>query len=408
MRKIHALIRVGFWLPYASTVLASPLTFDETVLQDAGYLEAGWFRIYPALATSVGHDSNIFASTENEVSSTITHIKPELSALLPYNGGALQFGVQTDSIQYSESSDDDFTDKMFFARGNLEANHRNRFSFNGELCKCHEARGTELTEGIDPETTTITSPDEYTDQSAGLNYEFGARGAPGRLRFNANYLDHSYDNHRERTRYFDRDETGVGATFLWRVFPSTALAFEGRERSIVYAEERPEGSTHDSRETSLLIGAEWEATRATSGSLRVGKNDKNFDAEDRSDSTDVVWELSGKWQPRSYSRFELDLTRAPSESTGGGDFVDTKQYAIKWSHDWTERIGTQLTVDYSDKAYQSIDRDQQTKGLLLGVKYAMRHWLVWRLSADWHERSSDIDELQFERNRYWLSAEITL
>jgi hypothetical protein len=38
----------------------------------------------------------------------------------------------------------------------------------------------------------------------------------------------------------------------------------------------------------------------------------------------------------------------------------------------------------------------------------MRRWLTWRLDASWRERTSNVDLLEFERNRYWLTAQFTL
>lgn len=387
---------------------AAPLTTDKEFQQKAGYFDTGPVRIYPALVTKVGYDDNIFESNRNEVDSVVTHVIPEIAALVPFNTASWLFGAQADASTYSESSDDNFVDRQLFARGSFEPGYRHRFNLRAGYNQAHEDRGTVLTEGIDPETTTVNEPDEFTQQSLGLMYEFGARTAKGRLRLSADYLDHSYDNHRDRTRFFDRDEKGYGAAFLWRAFPNTALVLEGRQREIEYSEQRPGEASLDSTEHTALVGAEWDATGQTTNSVRIGHKRKNFSASERVDGSNMVWELGTTWRPRSYSSFDFDIRRTPNETNGTGDFIDTKSYSVKWSHDWLPRFGTEVTLSRTQESYQSSTRDSKSNGAQVGFKYEMRRWLTWRLDASWRERTSNVDLLEFERNRYWLTAQFTL
>lgn len=403
--------KMGIWFVLAAPTLVyavPPVALQEEFLREAGYLEAGSIRIYPALKTAFGYDDNIFESGHDKQSSTITRVIPELSAVLPLNVGYIQLGGQADDQRYMDSSEDNFTDRTAYFRSLIEANARNRFNLDARYIRAHDPRGTGLTEGFDPTLSTLSEPDAYTDQSGAFKYEFGAPGAAGKLRLAADFLDHSYDNHRERTRYFDRDEYGAGATFLWRVQPRTSLAFEGRERRIEYAETNPSSATLDSREHTMLVGAEWGATGKTSGSLRLGNRRKNFDDPARVDGSDFVWEASVKWEPRTYSTVELKLDRSPHETNGVGDFIDTRSSNIEWNHDWTPRIGTRLAFSYLQQSYADADREQNTKGAALGLSYKMRRWLTWRVDGAWRSRSANIDTLDFEKNRYWLTAEFTL
>jgi hypothetical protein len=409
--------RKGLWmwlvLGTSTAAVAAPLTgLDPDFLHDAGYFEAGPIRIYPALSTAVGYDNNIFESSDNTKSSTITRVVPELSAVLSLSNGYLQLGGQADDKRYLDSSDDNFTDRTLYFHGLLEANYRNRFNFDANYLKSHDSRGTGLSEGADPAllSLVLAEPDEYTDQRGSIKYEFGSAGAAGKLRFAGDFLDHSYDNHQERTRFFDRDEYGVGATFLWRVQPRTSVALEARERRIEYAENAPTSPSHDSREHTLLAGVEWEASGKTDGSLRLGNRRKNFDDAAREDGTDFVWEVDASWRPRSYSTLTLTLARTPSETNGNGDFIDTKTSTLEWTHDWTPRVGTRLAFSYLQQSYAETVRDQDTKNAVLGVSYKMWRWLTWRLDGSWRSRSStsNTETLNFDRNSYWLTAEFTL
>lgn len=408
-RKLSAmLLGIGGLLAmvaYADT----PQGYDQKFLKEAGAMELGPLRLYPALQTSVGYDDNIFESANNVESSRVTRAIPELSAVLGYDLSMLQVGYQADNMQYAASSADNFTDQLFFLRGHAESGFRHRLNLDIKNNRSHEARGTGLSEGFDPVVNaSLTSPDAFTDNTANLGYEFGARTAPGNLRFALSYLDHQYDNHRERTAFSDRTEAGAGATFLWRVFPRTSLAFEARTRRISYADTQPGQSSLDSRERDLLVGAEWEVTGKTSGAARIGNKAKNFDASERSDGSNLAWEVSAKWSPRTYSHFELALDRSPKETNGAGDFIDTRTYSLRWQHQWLDRVETRAAISRDDQSYQNTSRSQQTQSVQFGVGYEMYRWLTWRVTGEWRDRSSNINQLEFTRNRYGLTAEFHL
>ncbi len=388
----------------------SPKAFDARFLDSAGYIEAGPLHLLPSLGVGYGYDDNIFESRQHVRSSPVATIVPELSALWQQSSGALQFGYRATVIQYIDSDDDDFTGQMLFGRGRLEAGYRNRFSLDLVAEQKNEPRGTGLTIGIDPESPDMPdSPDEFTDNSGSLVYEFGARGAEGMLRFHGRGLEHEYSNHRDRTRYFDRDEAQFGGAFLWRLLPRSTAVLELRSKQIRYAHERPGASTLDSDESDLLLGAEWDVTETTTGSARVGRNSKNFDADDRTDEETTAWEVSATWTPINYSTFRFRFERMPQETSGIGDFVDTRTAELVWEQRWRDRLGTRLRYKNLDEQYKNAgDRSQKTDEIQLDLNYAMRRWLTWTVTAIVRDRSSDTAALEFDRNVYQLGVELHL
>src|SRR5690606_2632350 len=388
---------------------AEPQGLDADFLRDAGYWEAGPVRLYPALSTAFGHDDNIFESAVNEVDSAFSRVIPEMTAVLPINAGFCQLGAQADDLRFENSSEDNFTGATLYGRSVFEANHRNRFNVDARYIKSHDPRGTGLTEGFDPANPgALDEPDEFTDKRASARYEYGATGAKGRLRIGTDYLDHTYGNHRERTRFFDREEYGASGAFLWRVGGRTSLLLEGRERRIDYSHRNPASPGLDSSQHSAFLGAELDPVGATSGSARVGYSKKEFDDDERVDGSNTVWEVNANWAPRTYSRFQLTVDRAPNETNGIGDYIDSRSARLLWTHDWTSRVGTQLAASHVKRSYQESERESRTKSMTAGVSYQMRRWFTLRLDGAWHDRSSNVESLDFERSRYWVTAEFTL
>lgn len=386
-----------------------PRALDSEFIAKAGYLEAGPLRLYPVVQASYGYDDNIFESAEHVTSSEVATFAPEISALWQQTSGAAQLGYRANAVKYTDSSDDDFTGQLLFGRGRLDAGYRHRFSLDIAAEKTNEPRGTGLTMGLDPASVDMPSnPDEFTDRRGSLGYEFGARNAQGQLRVFGSTLDRQYSNHRDRTRYFDRDETQVGGAFVWRVFPRSAAVLELRSKDIRYATDTPGASSLDSTERNVLVGAEWDISETTSGKLRAGRNDKDFDAENRDDASTTAWEMSARWTPLASSNFDLRYERAPQETSGFGDFVDAKTAEISWKEQWLERLGTQLRYKNIQEDYQNDGRSQTTHEAQLDVNYAMSHWLLWSLTAVVRDRSSDTANLEFDRNVYRLGVEIRL
>lgn len=385
------------------------MSLDPQFIRNAAALEAGAVELYPALATQVGYDSNIYESHRDVRDSYFSRIAPELSALLPFNAGALQMLYQADRIQYTENSDDNFTDQLAMARFRLAPSTRHKlsadYSWNGK----HEARGTGLTEGYDPITSSVDDgPDELTDRRAHFKYEFGASGAQGALRFSADALQRDYTNHRERTQYFDRDEVGGGITFLWRVLPRTSLLFETRVRDIDYALIQPDSTSLDSREYNYLTGVEWEASEQTLAGVRIGRKEKDFSSPQRDDSAEFAWEINASWTPTVYSVFAANIHRSPAETNGLGDFIDMRSYVLSWRREWSQRLSSKISAYYDQAFYQAANADRDTSALQLQLNYQMRRWIKWKLSYEYRERSSDLEIFSMERNRCSLGLELTL
>jgi hypothetical protein len=390
----------------------APLLLRESADEQSQPAALSWgaVRLLPALSVATGYDDNIFESDGAEVDSLVYEVRPELLAEIRGDRQAWQLGYQGRRIEFEESGDDSETDHRGYLRG--AAQFGLRHSVNGALqwYRGHERRGTGLSEGINPavDDSLVPSPDRFTDRRADLGYTFGADAAAGRLRFKLGHFEREYDNNRFRTSYFDREENRAAATFLWRIMPRTSLLFEGRIADIDYARVQPGQPALDSREESFFTGAEWRLTDRTQASVLVGHTSKDFDDAAREDGDNVAWEVGGSWSPRSYSTFEVSLRRSPEETNGTGDFIDTRAFTVGWEHQWLPRLGTRVAYQNVDQSYQSAARDKQIDSVMFRVTYQMRRWLRWNLDMDWRERDSDVQSLEFERNQYWIGAEITL
>src|SRR5213075_2347476 len=141
-------------------------------------------------------------------------------------------------------------------------------------------------------------------------------GAQGRMELWYSDAVKRYTNNRATTFLSDRDTQELGGTFYWRVLPRTHVLFEARRVEYDYKDVT---SRQDSTEDKYFVGATWEATAATSGTVKIGSTKKKFDVGQS--FTDTSWEALVTWSPRTYSRFDVYSSRQPTESTGLGAYI---------------------------------------------------------------------------------------
>ena len=389
----------------------APIPEDAPPEEDAPLgIVRGPVTFLPGLALEQRWDSNIWESADQEEDSWVSTVTPTLAARIETAASGWEFGYQGKGARYETSSDDDYFDHQARGRGILKLGQRQTLELSGGYYATHEDRGTGLTEGISATTLQLllNEPDTYALTDAGIKYTLGSTGSRGTVVAEAGYLDRNYTNHDARTQFFDYEETRGGLTFLWRVLPKTSVLLQATANEISYAKDRPQEPTRDSAVLRYLAGLTWEATAKTTGTLKFGYQQKDFDAANRKDFDSPAWEAEVRWSPRTYSHIDIKTRRYDQETNFGGDFIDAKEYSVAWTHDWSRKWVSELTLSRVAQAYQELDRDQDLTQARLALRYQMRRWLGWELSWAHRNRSSNLDPLEFDRNQLMLGLKVAL
>ena len=157
-------------------------------------------------------------------------------------------------------------------------------------------------------------------------------------------------------------------------------------------------------------GVKWEATAATTGTAKFGRLIKNFDSAARQDFSGSSWEVGVRWSPLTYSVFDFVSSKQTGESTGVGDTVVGKNYAVTWSHAWSSRLRTQALASFRNDAFVGAGATRKDDNTSFGVKvaYDLRRWL--RLGAEYthFERESNGVDLNYKRNLLLFTLGATL
>jgi len=367
------------------------------------------FSMEPELGLEARYDDNIFRSATGVTSSLISIVSPGLFVTAQPSKHRFEFQYEGDFARYSDSSPDNYDDHYLEAGAYLALGQRSKFDIVGSYDDAHDDRGSGLTEGFDPAINRPLEPDEYQLAEILGRFSFGSGASKGKLVLETGYRDLEYTNHLDRTRFFDRSENHGDATFYYRVMPKTSLLLDARLTEIDYQHDRTSQPSLNSKEYRYLLGITWDTTAKTTGTVKVGYVQKEFDDSAQGEFSDPSWELDVRWSPRTYSHFDFRTARFPSESNGGGSFIDNASYSVAWEHEWSERLKSRLGASFLDQDYRgsALNRKQELTEYSFSLSYQMRRWLSWTAGVEVNSRNSNIDRLEFDGNVYSVSVLMT-
>lgn len=373
-------------------------------------IKLGPVYIAPTVGLVGRYDDNLFRTHGNENSSWVGEVAPQVQAWVQNGANTYSLGYKLTNTTYGSSHGDDFTDHQVNLDLHHEFNARNVANVFGEYYDGHEERGTGLSEG--GISRLIEKPIEYDRAILGGDYTFGSRESKGRLTLAAKSAAYEYQNFRDFTQYRDRDQDTLSATFFWKVAAKTDLLFEVRAITNDYDAINPDDpfGSYDSEELLYLGGLSWDATATISGSIKLGVYDREYDSSFRTDDDGFSWEVDLQYKPRTYSTFDFGTRRYSQETNGLGNSIDTDEYTAVWRHDWNSRSSTGLSLIYANDDYtgDSTQRDDERFAAEASYKVAVKRWFDLGLGYRYENRDSNLRNLSYSQNVYFISADFSL
>lgn len=388
------------------SVLSTPVLFLSSsvfsAIEPAVY-DMGPVGIIPTLSLQTAYDDNIFSSSASEVGSQKTIISPNVQIIAEDGFNAYRVGYTINQGIYKSSSADNYTDHKLNLDAHLEFDARNTLDLNATYAKNHEERGTGISESGSA-AAGLDTPLEYDTKSISFSYAYGADNAAGKLVFSGKYGDKEYQNFRSITDERDNEETTLGAVFYYRVQPKTSLLFEVRNQNLNYKID-PAVSL-DSETRRYYVGATWEGTAKTTGTIKLGQVNKDFKSASRADFSGSSWEAALKWEPLTYSSLDFATSQSEKESSGAGDFIDSKAIRITWSHDWNDKMQTTLSSGYTADDYKGTTggRKDDITDASIKLNYDMRRWLSFGIGYSYQDTESNTANIPYSRNVYLVSV----
>src|SRR5258708_36878642 len=150
--------------------------------------------------------------------------------------------------------------------------------------------------------------------------------------------------------------------------PKTYLLGEVRKTEIKYRSPFSVSTDFSGDERRYYGGVSWEATAATTGTLKVGQLRRHFDSG-LPEAKATSWEGIITWAPRTYSVFDFYTSRQTNESTGLGNFILSEILGVNWNHAWTSVFNTGVILRHQKNAFQGFNHTDKTETLGLRACY---------------------------------------
>lgn len=367
------------------------------------------FQFTPTLLVYQSYDDNYRGVRDNAADSWVTGVQPTFALSAENRNSQHELKYSFDTDYYHDDNDATNTDHHLTFKSALALSSRHRVRGNIGYHRIEDTMNDDTKSRTDDLAGDLSGRDFYNDKYsravAGLGYTFGAPSAQNQLDFATNYEQRRYHNSGNINEDQERDSLGVSSTWFHRIGGRTRSIVEVRHTEHDYVEDR---FSRDGTNTAGLIGATWEATAKTTGTVRVGAERKKFDSSARENFTSPMWEVGVAWAPRTYSTFEINARRAFDEGEDDSSTVEDVTTALSWTHGWTPRISTEVEYQFSDREYKASDREDERTAYSVGVNYAFDRWADITLGYRRSENDSSRYFNSYERNVYLLSLNMSL
>lgn len=388
----------------AAVVCAASYTTNTFALEQHGTSGNGETGFFFNLDVGYQWDDNLFLTNTNESDDTRLTVTPAVRFTGKSGANTFNLGYSGEYGRYNDFDDDDFDDHRFTVDADIDINERSNLNLDAVMMRGHDPRGTGGSEGAQFQSP---EPDEYDQSRFGARYEVGSAGSKFKVRLRGSITDKSYRNNELFTADREYDTTSRGGTVLWNLTGDTSLLFEVSQDEIVYDEE-PQFALEilDSEETSFLVGAEWDITGRTDGFLKVGHQQKKFDAVGRDEQNGTTWDVGINYQIRSYSVLRITARQSYEETNGTGDAIDRVSYGVDWNHGWTDRLSTSVGYQTMEDTLDPSPREDEVDTVTMRAKYQFRPWMDVTLGATLSDRDSDSRAINYEREIYTLTLNL--
>jgi hypothetical protein len=372
-------------------------------VQPAGMAMGSGFTLLPNVETSIESNDNIYTQDNDVVSSTITRIAPSFALKGDMGKLELDSSYKLEQGIYDKNSDDDYIDHNLDVAAAYELNSRNQLSVNAIYNVGHDARGS--AKGLVlADDVTYAKPDEYNETTAGLSYTFGSASAPFNLDLSAESYQKRYDNNEQATDGREYDKINLETQLSYTVSSATDLLVKLTNSDISYEN----AAAREGSENTVLVGASWDISGATTGEFKIGLSEREFDDASIETETNLNWEGNLTWQPLTYSTVSVVTSQAGTESAGAGDFIDSSTTSVSWDHEYSNFYSAGFSVSYGEDNYENDPRNDINTGFGVQATYSPQNFLDITASYDYEGRNSNDTLLDSEKNIFSLGVTLAL
>ena len=394
LRDLKVKMPISKFVPVLALLSVSVSAPALAEFKTGSFMTKDGAEITPTLQTGVSSNSNFFSTPDDEKSRLIWTVAPKIAAQIDNGPDNYKLNLASKTSFHNKDTTDNFTQVNVGIGTHQEFTSQHRLDVTGIADWLYEPRGSGLTEGLGDAAAELV---KYRQQNLTGRYEYGALSSKAQVALTAGYSSKEYQNFRAISQFRDFDKTLFGITGYYNTQAATRAFVELTREDYRYDVIDSTGISRNSDDIKLLLGVEWEATAVTSGSVKLGYQNKEFDSNLREDFSGLSWEAAVNWQPLSYSTVQLMTSRAAKDPLVEGDYIRESAYGITWNHGWSDYLSSQVGVNYIDEQYTgNIGRKDTTKSARLGLNYIANNFGMISTYIDFIDKNSTQPTIEFD------------
>ena len=378
---------LGYTLLALSTV--GVLQTANAELRDAADFEAAGFVFTPKLSASVGYDDNITTAPSDELSANVYKLAPELEAKTEFGDFlGLTLNTKGEKGVFSGEGFNNYYDYSFGTELIFRLTSKQSLDFFYDYSRGHDPAGSP--------SATSDGIEEFRVNKGGLIYNLGNNESIARLELGLNAEGKRYRQAAASTKDFDADQ--IDAKGFFTVAPKTDVFLQVVGTEYDYLNN---ADSLDNDDTRVFLGVQWQATAKTSGSAKIGNQEKEFTERSPEVETDeTVWEVGVKWEPKSYSAFNVGLSREIDNGNGNDvarteDAVDRLTASLGWEHKWNDDLKTNIGARFVEDEYlgSNIAREgieAETVGFNAGLEFQVERNFTISMNYSYTDKTADV------------------
>ena len=404
--------KTTFILALLGLLVAVPCGAAEIQAPKSANIQVGSLQVHPSIGIAETYSDNIYQSydAKDKESDFITTISPAINLFLPMRRHSLQLGYKADIYNYSDLSENDYTNQTASGALNFDFPGGLLFRVSDTFKDMTTPRQWKEQAGVSGAADAYREKDhEANDFKVMAKYRFVDRWAV-EARYN-NYQD-EYDKSNDNGADFKRDM--VGGSIYYSLTPKTDILVDYNYSDVDY----DNSNINDNENYMAYVGLSFDPTAKVQGYAKFGWAEKKFKqtSATRDDSQSIFSTLVNLgYIATPFDKVTLSAARVIEEDSDNNNAYTNTNASLSWSHvlAWNEKISMAPFLGYGKKDYDraSIDVDGTSKireddswNAGIGLGYMMQEWLKLALNYSYTDNNSNFKRYDYKENRVFFNV----
>lgn len=371
-------------------------------------VRAGSFMLHPGVQLAAEFHDNILYSAKTELSDTIFHIRPYLTAQSNWSRHSLNVRLAADVARYSDFGIRDYEDYFFQVTGLVDVLSRSSFNYSFDYMQLHEERNDRSAEqGI--------APTNYSLLGGSLGYDHTFNRMSVGILASLRYLDFD-DNIKSNGDLIDnqdrdRDDSSLMLRLGYQFQTDKQAFISYTYHDVDYEQDLDRNEiSRDSDGYSVNAGVSLSITGVLSGDVFVSYHDRSYDDPQLQTVSGWAGGMGLHWLPTTLTSVHGRITSGVEQTTNlNSSGYLTTLYSIRVDHELLRNLQLMGQVSYTNNDYQLIENpteDAREKdeywSAAIGATYFFNRSVYLSASYNYSDFSTNVPNDDFTANRFWL------